>query len=519
MDEFSNTDKNVFVLQMPSQIDRGALMSRYSRSTKSMRQIYEEEFKDNPTKGKEFYDRIFVSYGDDSVAELCFTQIAVENISNITAQFIEDSRIGLSFLEKSSRYVKFDKYYTPPNLEPLLDEYLYSCNLSMKMYEKLSYEIDKYLREKFPIDSLNFGTNDNTQIKRIYNSTIKSKTLDISRGLLPVSINTNVGISGNVRAFEYLILKMKSSDIEEVKNVGTQIHDELKPIVSPLLNRINNEHGLEYQKYLKDINNSIYKEYKLHKDEIEEPTDEFLNSNPMYFNNEVRYLDGDVPLLAEINIITSLLYEASDNNLSFSAIHNWTNGINLNQRRKILTKLVLNKRKTRHHRLPRAFENTFTRFELISSYAVYRDLHRHRLLTLHRQQFNPNIGYYIPPEVFDISFSDEFKHVLDTSKIAYNSIYKKFSHEAQYVLNFAFNYRYQMYVNFRELCHLIELRTTPQGNPEYRLLCQKIFKELERNNKFLSTFIKFVDLNSYPLERLNSEIRKEKKLEIYNRKP
>src|SRR5216117_4391339 len=106
---FSNVDKPVFALITPRQVDRGALMSRYSRSDKTMRKIFLDEFVTNPNRGEEFYNKILSEYGDDSVAELGEAQIGVEWISNIAAKKIEDQRIGLSYLEKSSRYIPFDQ--------------------------------------------------------------------------------------------------------------------------------------------------------------------------------------------------------------------------------------------------------------------------------------------------------------------------------------------------------------------------------------------------------------------------
>src|SRR5216117_2085697 len=106
---FSNVDKPVFAIITPRQVDRGALMSRYSRTDKTMRRIFPDEFAGNPNRGEEFYERVLLEYGDDSVAELGEAQVAMEWLSNIDAKKIEDHRIGLSYLEKSSRYVAFDQ--------------------------------------------------------------------------------------------------------------------------------------------------------------------------------------------------------------------------------------------------------------------------------------------------------------------------------------------------------------------------------------------------------------------------
>ncbi|MGN6629110.1 MAG: hypothetical protein ACTHKJ_04445 [Candidatus Nitrosocosmicus sp.] len=82
---FSNSDKAVFVIITPSQIDRGALMSRYSRTDKTMRRVFIDEFLPNPNRGLDFYNKVLLDYGDDSVAELGIVQCALEWISNISA--------------------------------------------------------------------------------------------------------------------------------------------------------------------------------------------------------------------------------------------------------------------------------------------------------------------------------------------------------------------------------------------------------------------------------------------------
>ncbi|MDQ3883573.1 MAG: FAD-dependent thymidylate synthase, partial [Thermoproteota archaeon] len=84
-------------------------MSRYSRTDKTMRRVFLDEFAKNPNRGEEFYRRVLLEYGDDSVAELGEAQVAIEGISNIAAKRIEDRRVGLSYLEKSSRYVAFNQ--------------------------------------------------------------------------------------------------------------------------------------------------------------------------------------------------------------------------------------------------------------------------------------------------------------------------------------------------------------------------------------------------------------------------
>ena len=158
LSHFSNSDKPVFVIITPDQVDRGALMSRYSRTDKTMRRVFLDEFLSNPNRGTEFYNKVLLDYGDDSVAELGTVQLALEWVSNISAQKMEDHRIGLSFLEKSSRYVAFDKkingkykYYLDKKImtSSYTDKYLYSCDLAFDIYSKILYHCKIISKKKY----------------------------------------------------------------------------------------------------------------------------------------------------------------------------------------------------------------------------------------------------------------------------------------------------------------------------------------------------------------------------------
>jgi thymidylate synthase ThyX len=83
--------------------------------------------------------------------------------------------------------------------------------------------------------------------------------------------------------------------------------------------------------------------------------------------------------------------------------------------------------------------------------------------------------------------------------------------ESQYVVNFAYRYPYFMKLNLREACHMIELRTIPQGHSDYRKVCQKVFTEIRRVHPVLAGSIKFVDMNKYEFERFDSEKHSESK--------
>jgi thymidylate synthase ThyX len=260
-DHFSNTDRSVFAIISPKQVDRGALMSRYSRTDKSMRRVFLDEFLKNQSRGEEFYNRVLLEYGDDSVAELGEAQIAIEGLSNIAVKKIEDRRIGLSYLEKSSRYVAWNKkekgkyrFYRDPTImkSKFADMYQDACNLDFDVYSKNIEPMISYVREKFPIEKYSFKDSidgneklfsklkDSADIKSaniIYKGSTKAKALDILRGLLPASTLTNVGITGNGRAFEYLLTILYSSNLQEERDLASKIKRELDSTIKSLVRR------------------------------------------------------------------------------------------------------------------------------------------------------------------------------------------------------------------------------------------------------------------------------------------
>jgi len=517
---FSNVDKSVFAITTPKQVDRGALMSRYSRTNKSMRRIFLDEFLSNKNRGEEFYNRILLEYGDDSVAELGEGQIAIEGISNIAVKKIEDRRIGLSYLEKSSRYVSWDKkvngkykFFREPTImnSKFSEMYEDACNLDFEIYSKNIDPMISYVREKYPIEKYTFKDlqgndkplsklNDDASIKSanmIYRGSTKAKALDILRSLLPASTLTNVGITGNGRAFEYLLTILYSSSLDEEKSLASKIKHELDTTIKSFVQRSNDNYGKILQKYLQDlkkITRGFSKKYV--------PSDKTQNSL-------VKLVDYEPEAKSLNKIISALLYEHAQGT-PYYKIQTLIKKMSLRKKQQIIrTYTAL--RKNRRHRPPRAFEMTEYTFDLINNFGMFRDFHRHRVLTLERQLLSIDHGYSIPKEITILGIKKEFKECMDSTKSCFNAIKKKFPEQAQYVVNFAYNYPYFLHLNLREACHLIELRTVPQGHADYRNVAQSMFKEINKVHPNLSKILKFVDLKKYELERFEAEKRTEEK--------
>src|ERR687896_1711464 len=520
---FSNTDRRVFAIITPRQVDRGALMSRYSRTDKTMRRIFLDEFIKNPNRGQEFYERVLLEYRDDSVAELGEAQVAIEGISNIAAKNIEDHRVGLSYLEKSSRYVAFDrkvnghyKYCREENImqSPFADQYIQACDYAFDVYSKNIQSMQKFISETEPIDRFLFfdfiskqetaysnlkNQKDIESAQKVYNSTIKSKTLDALRGLLPASTLTNLGITGNGRAFEYLLSTMFASSLKEMKTLASQLHAELDLVIPAFIRRANDKYGQALQAYLTDTRSTVTELAHYHIKNIK------VDKNPY----SVKLLNYEDNCEAEIKVASAILYEQADGQ-SLQKISQYIRSLPAYDRKKIIqtyTKLRANRRQ----RPGRAFEMVEYTFEMFTNFGMFRDLHRHRILTMERQLLSTRHGYDIPKEISDLGILDDFKDCMYKCNEVFEILVKDYPEEAQYVVNFAYRYPFFIKLNLREATHMIELRTVPQGHPDYRYICQEIFKKIRDVHPILSQGIKFVDLRKYELERFFAEKNVEKK--------
>ena len=517
---FSNVDKPVFALMTPKQVDRGALMSRYSRSDKGMRRIFLDEFLKNPNRGEEFYNRVLLEYGDDSVAELGEAQIAIEGMSNIATQKIEDRRIGLSYLEKSSRYVVFDqkvdgkyKYYREPAImnSRYADKYLEACQLDFDTYHKHLESMIKYVQEMEPIDTMTFrdstsGTDlpfgnlreqkDIDSAKRIYNATTRAKALDILRSLLPAATLTNVGITGNGRAFEYMLSFLYGSQLEEERNIAKMLHDELNNVIPSFVRRANDKYGKALQEYFNKT-----------QDAIKSIVEKYLRNTPIQPSEHVSLIEYEDNESAEVKVVSAILYEQAEGH-SLKQITQIARIMSPEERKKIIDTYT-SFRTNRRHRPGRAFEVVDYTFDLLTNFGMFRDFHRHRVLTLERQLLTIKHGYDTPKEVIDLGMKKDFDDCMYKTKEVYEQIASELPLQAQYVVNFAYRYPYFMKVNLREACHLIELRSVPQGHPDYRKVAQQMYRLIEQVHPNLAKGLKFVDLKDYALERFDAEKRKE----------
>ncbi|MGC8644727.1 MAG: FAD-dependent thymidylate synthase [Thermoplasmata archaeon] len=516
MDEFSNRDKDVFLINCARMIDRGALMSRYSRTRElDIRSLWDKEFKGNESRGEAFYERVFLEYGDESVAELVTAQLGVQNVSNVASKIMEEGRIGLSYLEKSSRYVPYrekkgGKYlYLDSELagipQKFRSEYEQLSNSLFDLYVEAFDKVTAFLRENFPIEKTVFRLPDGTELpygsadapeesmRKAYESAVRSRALDEARFILPSSTLTNLGISGNARGFARMLERLRTSGLRETDSLYGKIIEELRAVFPKLIDSVESPHGVEnirYQALVKrlvpirvgdgfDVSDQV---------ELVSYEDESSAINRMLAAYLFERTDGEF-----LGLLKSLLKVPSED------------------KRKAIEEIA-SLRRNRRHKLDRSFEHTSYTFQVATNFGAFRDLQRHRIMTLQRKAISTKYGFEIPPIIRKIDdLLTGYKRIMDQADALYRALERNAGMCSQYVVPFAFRYPVIVTLNLRELVYLTELRSTPQAHFDLRSISRKMVEKVTAVHPTLSPLFKFVNMREEELGRLSAELRKELK--------
>jgi hypothetical protein len=179
--------------------------------------------------------------------------------------------------------------------------------------------------------------------------------------------------------------------------------------------------------------------------------------------------------------------------------------------RRALVDAYTGERGNRRYKPGRALERVAYRFDVCSDYGAFRDLQRHRMLTIEWQSLGPFHGYEVPTPVLEAGMGDAFHEAMGRSAELYHALHERFPEAASYAVSLAYRVRYSMQLNVREAMHLLELRTSPQGHPSYRRIGQEMHRLIaeQAGHPALAAMMSHVDHSEAGLERLDAERRAE----------
>ncbi|MBA3361315.1 MAG: FAD-dependent thymidylate synthase [Acidimicrobiia bacterium] len=514
---FTNVDRPVFALINLPEVVKGALFARYSRSAKSVRRLFLDEFVNDPESGiaaiantsdplvdhkraEDLYRRVFFEYGDDSVAQLGGVHLACEQASNILTKVLEWGRLA-SYLEQSTRYIAYDallgdryRYLVPAEIEKagLGPGYRDLMEGIFKTYRGMVSTMTDYFERRFPRSE--------SDSKFAWTASIRAKACDTVRGLLPASTLSNVGIYGSGQAYEMALVRMAAHPLAEVRDYGEMMLTELRKVIPSFLTRVDlPDRGGAWSDYL-----------RAGREAIEAIAPRFGDDHQVgEAGQQVELTDWDPD--GELKLAAAALYTGSD--LSDLELSDYVKGLGLEQRSEVIAALI-GDRGNRRHKPGRALERIVYRFDVVCDFGAFRDLQRHRLMTIEWQRLGTRLGYQCPPELEDAGVAPDFRRVMEQAGEFHQKALSAVGPDgAQYVVPFAFQIRFVVEMNARQAFHLIELRSQPAGHPSYRQVVLEMHRRIDEvaGHHSVAEAMKFVDYSEVELERLASERRAEQR--------
>lgn len=511
---FTNLDAPVFALVNLPEVVKGALFARYSRSPKSLRRLFLDEFVDDLditgdttidatvglARAEQLYDRVFFEYGDDSVAQLGGVHLACEQASNLLTKVLEWGRL-MAYLEQSTRYIAYDsriggryRYHRDPDVlsSRFGTRYVGDMDRIFDSYAELVPVLQELFREQFPKEE---GDSD-----FVYRQAIRAKAFDAVRGVLPAASLSNVGIYGTGQGYEMLLLRMRAHPLPEARAYATMMLTELRKVIPSFLKRVDlQERGGAWSDYLAGTRGAM-----------EDLAERFLPANDAAeAAPEVRLVDFDPE--GEVKLVASMLYPFTHQ--PESVVQDRVAAMSGEERLEVV-RAYGGERTNRRHKPGRALERTDYRFDVLADYGAFRDLQRHRMLTIEWQPLTTRHGY-VRPEAVDLAGGAElFDESMERSAALYEALRAEMPQQASYAVALAYRVRFVMQLNAREAMHLIELRTTPQGHPAYRSVAQEMHRLIaeQAGHRAVAELMRYVDHSPEPrLERLAAERRAEER--------
>jgi thymidylate synthase ThyX len=518
----TNLDQPVFALVNLPEVVKGALFARYSRSPKSLRRLFLDEFVGeldiagdatvDATVGlkraEELYEKVFFEYGDDSVAQLGGVHLACEQSSNLLTKVLEWGRL-MAYLEQSTRYIAYNqrlttghyRYYRDPRVldSPLGARYVGEMDRMFDTYGELLETAQAWLAARHPRQP---GDSD-----FVHRQAIRAKALDALRGLLPAASLSNVGIYGTGQSYEMLLLRMRSHPLPEARHYADLMLAELRKVIPSFLQRVDRpDRGGAWSEYLEGTRRETGALVERLFPDLVDP-DGPAPSGPSG-GPSVTLVDFDPD--GETKVLTAICGPMTDR--PEEEVRRRVELLGSEERRSLLRAYV-GDRKNRRHRPGRAFERTGYRFDVVTDYGAFRDLQRHRMLTIDWQDLGTTLGYDVPDVVEEAGLTGPYVESLERSRQLADALAPAFPVQAAYAVALAYRIRYSMQMNAREAMHVLELRSGPQGHPSYRWVAHEMHRLIaeQAGHHLLAEAMSHVEFGSEDLERLHAERRAEDK--------
>ncbi len=497
----SDVDGPVFALTGLPEVTCAALFARYSRSSKSLRRLLLDEFLTDAdavsttagnagrARASDLFGRVLAEYGDDSVAQLGGVHLACEQVSQPLAKAIEWGRLA-AYLEQSTRYIPYTdrrdgeyRYHREPELMASrhAERYVAAMDGLFDTYSELIDPLRAHLDSTLPAEE------DAAARRRA----LRALALDLLRGLLPAGTVSNVGVFASPQAYEQMVLRLRAQPLPEARAYAELIAAQLQQVIPEFITRLDREdRGGVWAGYLRDTAGQLAHEAAA------------LSPETEWGPEGVTLVEWDQD--GEDRIIAAALFQYSQASAErlLAAVRPLRE-----EHREALFAAAVGERRNRRHHPGRGFEHCDYTFEVVSDYGAFRDLQRHRMLTIQWQSLTPKLGYTVPPEVEAAGLAPKWRTAVSAAEAAYKEIAGELPEQAQYLVTLGHRIRYLVKLNAREAMHMIELRTSPQGHPSYRHICREMHRLIDNvaGHHLVAGSMRFVGSEDVHLPRYAAE--------------
>jgi thymidylate synthase ThyX len=474
-------------------IEVAAAMARLSRRDGTLISCILDEFATTDEGADDLLDRVITSFGDDSVANLFSFYIVTESISNLATKQIEWSRIA-SYLEQSTRYIYYYqkqangtyKYYRPDLPADLLAIYVETMDHIFDLYAEVVDAMAEYIRTQNPRPS----KADDPNGFAAWPAATKAQACDAVRTMLPAATLSTVGIHASALSIDNMVKHLWAEPLPEMNELGTQILQAAKQVAPVFLRRTDQaDRGLVDVAYRRDNRARMQEVAGLAETPVcyVDPEEVEVRITDFWPHKEEDFLPR--LMLAESSrsltqLRADIAVEKANSDEEAFAEYVAT-----------CIQAYCGDRLNRRHKPGRALEASAVEIEIVGDYGTFRDLQRHRMVSAFEwQRVSPYYGYDVPKLVVDAGLEDKFREAFEVSERLHCRLSAAgFEEHAQYAVCMGYRMRYSFVANVRELFHLLELRTSPQGHPGYRAICNEIYKQLQAIWPNIAAAMKFVN--------------------------
>src|SRR5438270_6187184 len=256
----------------------------------------------------------------------------------------------------------------------------------------------------------------------VYRQSVRAKALDALRGILPAASLSNVGIYGTGQGYEALLLRMRAHPLPEARAYAEMMLTELRKVIPSFLTRVDRpDRGGAWSAYLTDTRAAM-----------EELAGKLFAADELEARPAVTLVDFDPD--AEHKLLAAMLYPYTE--LGEDQVLAKVRTLSADERAAVVRAYV-GERANRRHKPGRALERVNYRFDVLSDYGAFRDLQRHRMLTIEWQNLSPKHGHTLPEAVVDAGVVDDFEASIQRSEELHDALLERFPVQAPYAVALA----------------------------------------------------------------------------------